>query len=141
MEHYFIKHRTNLNNIRTRTCSSIGDPTWTLYFWPRTNGHWTSNLIGPSTTFTNLFIKQTRTLFLNIKWSTQTYSSFGKQTRIPYFWLFKSDRTMNIVGPITTKFSRIQRRWLLQKICTKWHDFVMNYYNFLWLAVRFYYCQ
>ena len=40
LEHHF------LNVERIRTCSSIGDQTWTPYFWLRTNEHGTLNLIG-----------------------------------------------------------------------------------------------
>ena len=38
-------HFSNIE--RTRTCSFIGDRTRTPYFWIRTNGYQTSNLIGP----------------------------------------------------------------------------------------------
>ena len=47
-----IEHQF-LNSEQTRTCSSISNRTWTLYFWLQMNGHRTSNLIESNIWLTN----------------------------------------------------------------------------------------
>ena len=84
-------------------CSSVDDRTRTSNFWLWTDGHLTSNPIGPSLDLSNCSTNRHQNHFFEHPTDSNTYSSSGNQTRKPYFWLRTIKHwALNIVQPITT---------------------------------------
>ena len=92
-----------LNVQQTRTCSSIDNQTWTLYFWLWPIEYQTLNPAGPITRFNKLLIEQTPTSILRtLKEFERVYLLVIEVRTQTYYFLAANERTLNIVWPITT---------------------------------------